>query len=119
MHLPDAWGLVQFAPAEGALALADPTSMARQAAMSVYYAQAAYIEEHGEYAGRLDELRVDWALVDTFKVHIQRDSPTQQCFSAIISPKCGEGKSIRISHQRFVEEIDPPPSSSGEGELGS
>ena len=56
MHLPDAWGWVQFAPPEGATPTRDATWPARLAAANVYYAQQQRRKEHGAYAGTAAEL---------------------------------------------------------------
>ena len=61
MHLPDAWGYVEFAPA-GAPALgqsaeaaeaaaAEPRAQAGHAAMKAYYAMHAFKEATGRFAG--------------------------------------------------------------------
>ncbi len=68
MHLPDAWGHVEFAPpnaeasagqsAEAAAAVAaEPAAVARGAAMGVYYAMHAHREAHGSFAKTIDEMR--------------------------------------------------------------
>ena len=63
MHLPDAWGYVEFSPSTEDSAkigevpcqelmngAGDPSWPARLAAMNVYYAQKKYNEDHHEYA---------------------------------------------------------------------
>ena len=76
MHLPDAWGVVEFAPPDGATLESSSWVQrewpARQAAMSVYYAQRAQHEQHGVYAASVDGLAVDAALLASFEVRIER-----------------------------------------------
>ena len=60
MHMPEAWGYVQFVgPAEeGApAAFADPSWPARLVASCVYYAQHKYKGLHGDFALSIDLLK--------------------------------------------------------------
>lgn len=99
MHLPDAWGYVQFAPPEGAPVLRDPTCALRQAAMSIYYGQRAFHEQEGKYALNLDQLQVDRALVDLFEVHIETDASTDG-YSVVCKD---EHLSVRVTHDRLIK----------------
>ena len=74
MHLPDAWGYVEFAePSEGALGqmdaaaaatvAAEPANAVRAAAMIIYYAQHAYRETAGNFSPSIEGLQAD-RLVD-------------------------------------------------------
>ena len=62
MHRPERWGYVQFsraAPGEDEFR-PDGTLEAREALMAVYYAQRAHHDKHGEWAGRMEDLAVDY-----------------------------------------------------------
>ena len=64
MHLPDAWGYIDFAPGDGSThgdvipdeGRRDPAWPARLAAMNVYYAQKRYKQLNGVYADNLSQL---------------------------------------------------------------
>jgi hypothetical protein len=69
MHLPDAWGLVEFAPegsseaGDSVIRCAGSTDAAHAAAMNVYYAQHAAKERHGCFASSVESLSSE-GLVD-------------------------------------------------------
>ena len=100
MHLPDAWGVVQFAPPEGAAPKPDPSWRARQAAMSIYYAQRARRDERGAYTLDVSELRVDEKLVDSFVVRIEPASGgLAHGYVAVVSAPDLE---VRVTDSRLI-----------------
>ena len=58
MHRPERWGYVQFSTAAPGKAEfhPDPTLPARDKLMEIYYAQKAFLKEHGKYAASVAEL---------------------------------------------------------------
>lgn len=80
MHLPDAWGFLVFGNPKGEDTPTDPVPQdpswpARLAAMHVYYAQAAFHDEHKCYASNLDYLKelIDVDITDPFDILIDLD----------------------------------------------
>lgn len=73
MHRPERWGYVQFSrekPGDTAFR-PDPTLEARDALMSVYYAQKAFHQAHDRWAADPDEL--DQPLPEGVKMHLVED----------------------------------------------
>ena len=60
LHRPERWGYVQFSIAAPGAAQFHPDPMlpARDKLMEIYYAQKAFLKEHGHYAASLGELGV-------------------------------------------------------------
>lgn len=87
MHRPERWGFVQFSRAEPGEAQfrPDPTLPARDALMSVYYAQKAFHQENDRWATAPDEL--DQLLPDGVELSINEDG-----WTASISVRSDDGE---------------------------
>ena len=69
MHMPERWGLIQFAEAPANEAAPtfrpDPNQPLRWALRRLYYRQRRFADEHGHYADRLSLLRADDLVADS------------------------------------------------------
>ena len=132
MHLPDAWGAVEFAPcagrggpppkplgqdggAEDAAAMAaEPVSIAADAAMNGYYALKAYAEVNGKLPKTVDELKaaelLDEVLIakcSGFEILVDEDiAPKVFVVQAIVGE--GDGAtSATVTEDRLLCITDP------------
>jgi Carbohydrate family 9 binding domain-like len=112
MHLPDAWGYFVFGDKSlkretAPLSPRDPTWPARLAAMNVYYAQKAYLEDKGEYASHISQLdgRIDAAIVAPFEIYIGPRTGGeihQQRFMVIVEGNL-DGSVVSVTDDRFLQ----------------
>jgi len=107
MHLPDAWGWVQFAPAEGAAPLRDVTWPARLAALNLYYAQQLYLSQTGNFSTTLSALRpyLDAEITSPFELELEaRGNAT---FNATVTYGAPPDElRVRVREDRLVRVVD-------------
>ena len=126
MHLPDAWGYIEFAPAAcdvsstscGSLKLGEskqaaeavalePVEIARAAALNVYYAQHAYRDAHTCFTASFDDLRaldlVDERIVGPCNICIDTNNNADQSpgFVAVATHR-PTGISVSVTNTRLV-----------------
>jgi hypothetical protein len=109
MHLPDAWGYIVFGkPQDDESPLTGNDSVpkdlswpVRLAAMHVYYAQAAFFEDHGTYASNIDLLTdlIDSDITDPFDILIDLDDDGGYLVTVSGSP---DGTIVTVTHDRFL-----------------
>ena len=107
MHLPDAWGWVQFAPAEGAPPLRDVTWPARLAALNLYYAQHLYMDKTGNFSTSVAALRpyLDHQITAPFQLAVEAKG--NATFNATVtygSPP--DELRVRVREDRLVRVVD-------------
>ena len=74
MHRPERWGDVQFSRAKAAAFVPDGAAPARDALQEVYYAQRSFRNQHGKWAGTLEELALGTG-PGSLDVQILRSTP--------------------------------------------
>ena len=74
MHRPERWGYVQFSRAKAAAFVPDGAARARDALQEVYYAQRSFRNQHGKWAGTLEELALATA-PGALDVQVLRSTP--------------------------------------------
>eukprot|EP00978_Attheya_sp_CCMP212_P010564 scaffold25655_cov56-Attheya_sp.AAC.3 len=110
MHLPDAWGYVEFtnneiaSNSDEAGESRDPTWPVRLAVMNIYYAQHTYFNQHDEFCQNLEDLQelLDNEIVDLFDVTIA--SREQGGFIATVTNEI-LGFSASVTDDRFVSVV--------------
>lgn len=90
MHLPDAWGYLNFAESRDDKEVVDETFPARFAAMNVYYAQSYYKQLHGKYASTIEDLipYTDESVLAPFDIHIFTSTDNAEYKARLHSKKC-------------------------------
>lgn len=82
MHMPERWGVVQFAGVPvgkpGASVRRDPNQALRWALRRLYYRQNRFFEQHGRYADRLSLLRAGDITVDGIDFAPRLETTTSQ-----------------------------------------
>lgn len=114
MHLPDAWGYVVFADADGCLSdgqsatcWRDPAWPARRAAAAAYYTGRTIWARHRR-APTADELReeglMDASALEGFDVSVSNADSYLFCQSngSYVVELIGHGHKARINHQRLL-----------------
>lgn len=96
MHLPDAWGYVQFSQSGEGRANDDVTFPTRLAATNVYYAQAYYKQSNKVYAPGMSQLLsyVDKETMANYQVKILSNDDSSQYRAAIRGGRGGASASI-------------------------
>ena len=107
MHLPDAWGWVQFAPAEGAPPLRDVSWPARLAALNLYYAQHLHMDKTGNFSASVAALRpyLDHQITAPFQLAVEAKG--NATFNATVtygSPP--DELRVRVREDRLVRVVD-------------
>ena len=107
MHLPDAWGWVQFAPAEGAAPMRDVTWPARLAALNLYYAQHLYMGKTGNFSTSVAALRpyLDHQITSPFELAVEARGNTT--FNATVTyGSAPDELRVRVREDRLVRVVD-------------
>ena len=116
MHLPDAWGYVEFAPADATscgqsveaaiAAAAEPSAQAAHAAMVTYYAMHAYREASGSFAGAsAEELSTRGLLDDAAMASCDLQVTASEHgagFVATATHATASGVAARVNQERLV-----------------
>ena len=107
MHLPDAWGWVQFAPAEGAPPLRDVTWPARLAALNLYYAQHLYMGMTGNFSTSVSALEpyLDHQITSPFQLAVEAKG--NATFNATVTyGSAPDELRVRVREDRLVRVVD-------------
>jgi hypothetical protein len=110
MHLPDAWGWVQFAPAEGAAPLRDVTWPGRLAAMNIYYAQHMYMAKKGNYSTSVSALQpyLDPKITSPFQLAVEAHA--NSTFNATVTYGAPPDQlRVRVREDRLLRVVDNSP----------
>ncbi len=122
MHLPDAWGYVQFGPSPSSDSMiqedfgevpiqdlqnskgGDPLWPLKLAVANIYYAQKEYKNDHGIYSNDLKALKayIDSKVFDPFdtaSMKLMRFSDNEYRFNICDS----EGRCVSITHERLIQ----------------
>jgi hypothetical protein len=92
MHLPDAWGYLQFGDIPTSR---DPTWPAKLTATTVYYALHHFQKEAGEFTSNVSDLCLPKAIVEPFHVDIQTPADRQSFLVIVRGREDGTAVSIR------------------------
>jgi len=107
MHLPEAWGWVQFAPAEGAAPLRDVTWPARLAALNLYYAQHLYMSKTGNFSTSAAALQpyLDAEITSPFQLAVE--ARANVTFNATVTYGTPPDElRVRVREDRLVRVVD-------------
>jgi hypothetical protein len=103
MHLPDAWGYLNFAESRDDKEIFDETFPVRFAAMNVYYAQRYYKQLHNKYASTKDELipYTDESVLAPFDIHIST-TPNHAEYKANLRCRKGSVLEASVTYDRLL-----------------